>query len=670
MNIQDILGYSNVADHLSDEELATISGVVIEHYDTDMESRAGWETAYRNWLAMTGQEVEAKSQPWQGAANIKYPLMTQAALNFNARVVPALMPNNKPVGIGVVGPDLGGEKAIIAQAVSNHMNYQTTVEMEEWEEEFDSLLMAISISGIEYKKTYFDPILNRNVSRHITPLNLVVNYYADTLENSRKTEVHRWTKNKIMESIAGGYFVDVDWETHPTPTTGQESEVQKANAKRVGMQEPSSADSATPYVVLEYHGWYDLDGDGYEEPYIITMLKDSRQILQIIPRFGEESVVANEGELVSITPYESYTKYGFIPNPDGSFYHIGFGNILYPINAVVNTAINMMLDAGASSIMNSGFVGRGLKIRGGMFSMAPNTWLTVNSTGDDIRKSFVPMPTKEPSSVLLSLMQYMVEAGEKLASTTDIFSGQMPGQNTKTGVTQAVREEGQKIFTAIYKRIRNSLRKELDKIAELNYLVLSAGEAGEATLIAKSAAVFNVNAEMYDRTLLNIQPSADPNMAVKQEKIEKDTSVLALVQQLGMGNVTAAARNLMRTMEVENIDAILPEDAAPPANPEVQMETAELELKSSQADFDAAMATREMELKEWIAKTEAQLGMLKLTADADKNSREYGVALATLEKDIEAAKEAMNDRREAASAANANKGPVEQLETAPNDTVV
>lgn len=650
MNLQDILNSGNIAEELTEQQLAEIAERVKTDYDTDCYSRKAWEKAYENWIGMTNQAIEYKTKPWQGAANIKYPLMTQAALNFNARMMPAMMPNNEPVGTEVFGADPTGERNKISRGVSKHMNYQLVTEMDEWEEEMDATFMALSISGQEYKKTYFDPLLGRNVSRHITPLNLVINYYADKMENSRKTERHRWTKNYILEKINAGFFRDIDWEEHPDPTPSVVDPVEANNAENLGHEEPSTVDSATPFLALEQHAWLDLDEDGYEEPYIITMMADSLEILQITPRFDDETIIMDaEGAVIKIEAYESYTKYGFIPNPDGSFYDIGFGQLLYPINAVVNTSINMMLDAGASSIMNSGFIGRGVKMRGGMFQMKPNTWFQVNAAGDDIRKNFVPMPATGPDQVLLNLMMYMVEAGQKLSSTTDIFSGEMPGQNTKTGVTQAVRDEGQKIFTGIYKRIRRAFKRELDKLYELNGIVLAA-EGGQATKIAKSAQVFEVQPEFYNREMVNIQPSADPNVAIKEQKVQKAMANRQMIMETGIGDLVAAQRAAFIAMETENIEQLLPEDFQQQPDPAAQAEAMKAQMEASQADFEAQMREKEFELEVAKAQFNAMLEKTKLELQAAQQGQAAKMQDVQFRFEVDRTAEEMNERRQAASA--------------------
>jgi len=631
MNLDTILTTPNLAESLDESTLNLVGRTVYDHYKTDLDSRSDWVDKYISWLDMAGQKPEKKTKPWKGAANIKYPMLTNACLQFNARVVPALMPNNEPVGAAPFGPDPTGEKRMVSTAIAGHMNYQLTSEMNEWEDESDSLMMSLSLSGIEYKKTYYDPIKRRNVSRHVTPLRLVVNYWADELATVRKTEIFYWNKNRLLEKINGGSYLPVDWDEIGDPTTNKQTEGEVENKERVGLEEPSTTDSATPYLVLEYHGWWDFDDDGYEEPYIITILEQTQQVLSIVPRFSEDEVQYKDDEsktVKAITPLESYTKYSFIPNPDGSFYDIGFGHLLYHINAVVNTATNQLLDNGTLNNTPGGFFGRGIKMRRGEFQMSAGKWYTVNSSGDDLKKNIVQMPVTPPSPVLLSLVEFMVDSGQRLSATTEEMTGKHPGQNTKTGVTQAVMEQGQKVFTAIYKRIRRSLKEELDKLYKLNGIVL---ESGIETRVQESAQVWGLEAKHYNKQIYNIQPSSDPNIAIKEQQLQKDMTVVQLLQGSQMGNVTEAVRRLFSTMEVENVDQLLPEDAKPKADPKEQEASGKLQLEAQKEQFDQLMESAQFEFDKKYKAEQLKVELLKTSLAHEQKGMEIGAKIAEID---------------------------------------
>ncbi|MCI0529005.1 MAG: hypothetical protein L0Y56_16330, partial [Nitrospira sp.] len=346
------------------------------------------------------------------------------------------------------------------------MNFQLMQDMEDWEEEMDRLLIQLPIVGCLFKKTYFDPIKKKNVSKLVGPKDLVVNYWAGSLEGAhRKTEIIPMTKNQVKSMQVAGIFLDKELQD-PTawPKLPSKSDVH-------GNMSPAQADSATPYVILEQHTFLDLDDDGYQEPYIVTVEESSQEVLRIVARFDSDGIFKNEkGEVVCIEPVEYYTKYGFIPNPDGGFYDIGFGHLLGPLNESTNTLVNILIDAGHLSTLQAGFIGKGLRLKMGEERFKPGEWKAVNATGDDIKKQLFPLPTPAPSEVLFKLLGMLIESGRELASVAEIFTGKMPGQNTPATTTQATIEQGMKVFTAIYKRTYRALAKEFQKLFRLNSL--------------------------------------------------------------------------------------------------------------------------------------------------------------------------------------------------------
>jgi chaperonin GroES len=298
--------------------------------------------------------------------------------------------------------------------------------------------------------------------------------------------------------------------------------------------------------------------------------------------------------------------------------------------------------------MQGGFIGRNVNMKGGMANMTPGKWININASGDDLRKGVIPLPTKEPSSVLYSLMVYMVEQAEKLSSTTDIFTGDHPGQNTKVGVTEAVREEGQKVFTAIYKRLRRSLRKELISLYDLNAMVL-ANDPQKETLIAQSASAFEVPDGAYQMDSMVIQPTADPNIAIKEQRLQKDQQVVAMIQETGMGNLVVALRRMMDTMEVEDVDSVLPEDAQPPGNPEVQIAQQEMQLDAKLKDFETALDERKQDHLERVDMLKLKLEHLKIATSADQSGQQLGKDIAKMENDMAIAEEQNAVKRDTAA---------------------
>jgi len=421
--LKAFISEDNIADGMDEQELALIGRGVVEGYKRDLDTRSEWEERLEESLKLAAQVTEAKSFPWEGAANVKYPLLTTAALQFASRAYPALVPGPNLVKGRVIGFDEDGSKMEKAIRIGKHMSYQLMEEMEDWEEDMDKLCIIIPIVGCAFKKTYYSPLKDQNISELVLAQDLIVDYYAKSLEDATRI-THRlyFTERDVVERQLSGAYLRADLSPASAPDTDD------AHDEINGLNQ-SEDDDSTPYTILEQHGYLDLDEDGYSEPYIITVELESEKVLRIVPRFDAEGIVNVEGQVVKINPVHYFTKFSFIPNPDGGFYDIGFGTLLGPINNTIDSSINQLLDAGTLSNLPSGFLGRGIRLKGGNYRFTPGEWKFVNSTGDDLRKGIVPLPVNAPDAVVFQLLGLMIQSGERLSSTVDSMVGENPGQN-------------------------------------------------------------------------------------------------------------------------------------------------------------------------------------------------------------------------------------------------
>lgn len=534
-----LLASTNLAEDLTEEQLNDIGSSCKEGFERDLKSREQWENDLEEWTNLAMQTRESKTFPWPKASNVKYPLLSTAAMQFAARAYPSLVPSNGKVVQGqVVGKDPTGVKKAKADRVATYMSYQVMKEMKNWEEDMDKLLMMLPIIGTVFKKTYYDGSTEQIKSPLIGPKDLVVNYWASCLDEAeRVSEIIRMTPRILKERQRKGMFLDVDLGTPPTP-----DDFNNHNFAFDG-----AVDETVPYTIIEQHGYLDLDEDGYEEPYIITFHKETGKVLRIVARFSEQDIEQNDkGEVVKIAPQQYYTKFSFVPNPDGSFYSLGFGVLLGPINESVNTLINQLVDSGTMNNLQSGFIGKGLRLKMGDSRITPGEWKPVNATGDDLRKQIVPLPAKEPSNVLFQLMGSLITSGKELASVAEIFTGKMPGQNTPATTTMATVEQGMKVFTAVYKRIFRSLDEEFKKIYKLNGIYLDPQTYVE--VLDEPVGPDDFNNDSYD-----ICPGADPTAVSQSEKLMKAQGLLELVAQVPqMFNLVEVMSRVLDAQEQPN----------------------------------------------------------------------------------------------------------------------
>jgi len=596
MKLQKILESSNLAADLSDDKLIEIGNDVVIGYETDLESRKPWEKDLKNWTELALQVASDKTFPWPNAANIKYPLLATAAMQFAARAYPTLIPSNgKVVKCKVIGSDPTGEKSMRAFRVSTHMSYQVMEQMDGWEEDMDKLLIALPISGTCFKKTYWDSSKQQNCSKLVLPKSLVVNYWTRCLEDAERiTEVFYLSKRKVKERQNLGIFIDAELGDPQTPADDVTTSINRS------FQRASDFDETTPYTILEQHTYLDLDEDGYAEPYIVTVEAESNKVLRIVPRFSEADVLMDDKQnVVSIEAVQYYTKYGFIPNPDGGFYDIGFGRLLGPLNNSANTIINQLVDAGSLSNLQAGFIGKGLRIKMGETRFQPGEWKAVNAVGDDLKKQIFPLPVREPSQVLFNLLDLILKSGKELASVAEIFVGKMPGQNTPATTTMASIEQGMKVFTAVYKRVYRSLTSEFRKIYKLNQQYMNPEEY--ISILDNP-----IPQEDYKGPEDDIIPGADPSAVSSQEKQQK---VQAVMQLLNLGTINPMAATLMYLEAHEIPEAEIKKLAMQPqpkTDPKVEALQAKAAIDQQKAQNDIQISREKLRMDQMTKEQEMQ----------------------------------------------------------------
>jgi chaperonin GroES len=622
-NMSAFLESVNMADNLSEEELDKIGREAKTGYEEDARSRAEWEKAANQWTELAKLTVQKKSFPWPNASNVKYPLLATAAMQFAARSYPTLLPSDgRVVKAKPVGKDLDGEKSKIAEAVSIYMSYQLMEEMDGWEEEMDRLLIMLPIIGTMFKKTYWDPICKKNCSKVILPQNIVVDYWAKSMDTAeRVSEILELNARQVKERQLNGLWLeDIDFGD---PNLA-EVDVRDNNA-------PTIVDATTPFVFVEQHGYLDLDEDGYKEPYIITFHRATGKVVRIVARFDENTVHFNEdGDISYITPIQYYTKYGFVPNPDGSFYDIGFGILLGPINESINTLINQLVDAGTLNNLQSGFIGKGLRLRMGEHRFTPGEWKSVNSTGDDLKKQIVPLPSNEPSKVLFELMTALIQSGKELASVAEIFTGKMPGQNTPATTTMATVEQGMKVFTAIYKRIYRSMGEEFKKLYRLNSLYLNPNTYVEVLDM-------NIGPDAFKLDDHRIVPGADPNAVSQQEKLMKAQGLMEMLAAgLPLDPVQVTIR-LLEAQEQPGWQTLLPQQVRqtgqmPPPPPDPKMMEMQMKGQLEQQKMQMQGAQTQQKMKMELVSEQAKLAMkqeehmMDMQHKAEMNTQEAALA--------------------------------------------
>lgn len=582
----------NLVPDIDDNTLSKISGRVLQGYDLDESSRYDWKKKTEDGIKVAKQIADKKTFPWQGAANIKFPLIATASIQFAARAYPQIINGQDIVKTSVIGSDPTGMKEARAKRISQHMSWQLLEQMQGWEENMDQLLHGLPVMGTYFKKTYFDTLLQRNVSLCLNPFDVVVNIkHKGSIETCRRiTHKLFLYRNEVIErELAGIYEKGVN-ESFDTVSDDLQS---------------------TQELFLEQHCWYDLDGDGYEEPYIVTAHYTSGKIARIVANYDYDTVNLVNGKITRITPIEYFTMFVFIPDPEGDFYGIGFAHLLGPINEAMSTLINQLLDAGSLSNTGGGFVSKGLRWNGGRLNFDLGEWKPVDTTGISLKDSILPLPIQQPSQVLFQLLGLLNESGQKLAAVSDSMSGEMPSQNTPATTVLAMIEQGLKVFTSIYKRVYRSLKSEFKKLYRLNSIYME--EQEYFRVLDDSHAVFREDYMLND---LDVAPVADPTMSSEAQKLARANALLQTLQMNPLPEGKAeilyqyydsiGAKNLDKLMPMQKIQQM---SENPPPNPDM----IRIELETQRAKDDFELKTHELEQKhmESIAK------IMKIEADID-----------------------------------------------------
>lgn len=577
----------NLCDRFSDRDLKCIGQHVWEGYTRDRQSRRKWERRTEAAMELALQIQKDKNFPWPGCSNIAFPLVTIATLQFHSRAYAAIIEGTDVVKCRVIGPDPGGQKRERASRISMHMSYQVLEQDKAWEEQHDRLLINLPVVGTVFTKSFYDSSKGYNVSELVLARDLVIDYWAKSVESCpRKTHIIPLFRNEIHEKVLRGTFRDVlkeTWYAQPPAPTTTAQQTNKDN--RQGVTVPQT-DETTPFTGLEQHLELDLDGDGYAEPYIITIEETSHCVLRIVTGFDREADIERVAEgprknkIIRVNAMQYFTKYSFIPSPDGGLYDVGFGVLLGPLNEAVNTGVNQLTDAGTMSVTAGGFLGRGAKIRGGVYTFAPFGWQRIDSTGDDLNKSIFPLPVREPSMVLFQLLTLLINYVNRISGSTDVLVGENPGQNQPAETTRTVVDQGLKIYSAIFKRVWRSMKEEFKKLYTLNgiYMPLRVN-FGEDVYALREDYLGNPD---------EVVPAADPNVTSDQMQFMQAQAVKQAAMSTPGYDLVEVEKKYLRALKIDNIDQIFPgpEKIPGPKGEKIQIAEMKNQLEVARLEFE------------------------------------------------------------------------------------
>jgi hypothetical protein len=543
----------NLAEYISEGALTELAGDLTGDYEEDISSRKDWIQTYVDGLELLGMKIEERSEPWEGACGVYHPLLSEALVKFQAETIMETFPAQGPVKTQIIGKETV-EKKEAASRVQDDMNYQLTDVMTEYRPEHERMIWGLGLSGNAFKKVYFDPSLNRQVSMFIPAEDIVVPYGASSLESSnRVTHVMRKTENEVKRLQYAGFYRDVELEE----PNGVLDEVEKKIAEKMGFR----ASSDDRYKLLEMH--VDLDLEGYEDkdkdgeptgialPYVVTIEKGTSTILSIRRNWRPEDETKQKRN--------HFVHYGYVPG--FGFYCFGLIHLVGAFAKSGTSLIRQLVDAGTLSNLPGGFKTRGLRIKGDDTPIAPGEFRDVDVPSGVLKDNLMPLPYKEPSQVLYSLLGTIVEEGRRFASAGDMKISDMSA-NSPVGTTLAILERTLKVMSAVQSRIHYSMKQELKLLKEIirdyttdeyNY------EPVEGSPRAKQS----------DYDLVTVIPVSDPNAATMAQKIVQYQAVLQLAQQAPqIYNLPHLHRQMLEVLGITNAQKLVPlEDDQKPQDP-------------------------------------------------------------------------------------------------------
>ena len=533
---------ANLAEVLSEGEMSELVGDLIGDFDDDISSRKDWMQTYVDGLDLLGMKLEDRTEPWPGACGVHHPLLSEALVKFQAETIMETFPAAGPVKTEIIGEDTP-EKREAAERVRDDMNYQLTEIMPEYRPEHERMLWGLGLAGNAFKKVYYDPALERQVAMFVPAEDIVVPYGASSLESSnRVTHVMRKTENDLRRLQVAGFYRDIDLGD-PVDIF---DEVEKKIAEKMGFR----ASSDDRYKILEMH--VDLDLPGYEDededgeptgialPYIITIEKSGNTVLAIRRNWNPDDKLKQKRN--------HFVHYYYIPG--FGFYAFGLIHLIGAFAKSSTSLLRQLVDAGTLSNLPGGFKTKGLRVKGDDTPIAPGEFRDVDVASGTMKDNIMTLPYKEPSQVLMGLLNQIVDEGRRFASAADMKVSDMSSQSP-VGTTLAILERTLKVMSAVQARIHYSMKREFKLLRDIirDYTPDSYDyEPGEDKRMAKQA----------DYDMCDVIPVSDPNAATMSQKVVQYQAAMQLAQQAPqLYDLPLLHRQMLAVLGIKHADKLV-----------------------------------------------------------------------------------------------------------------
>jgi len=536
---------SNLAEFMTEDDLMNVSSELLGKFEDDKSSRKDWEETYTKGLDLLGFKYDERSQPFQGASGVTHPVLAEAVTQFQAQAYRELLPAGGPVRTQIIGKeDLPKQQQ--AERVQEFMNYQIMHVMEEYDPELDQMLFHLPLAGSAFKKVYLDNNLGRPVSKFVPADDLVVPYTATDLQSSeRVTHIIKRSLNEVKKMTVSGFYRDIDLQVSTEEDRVLDKERDLSGVSKTGYEDDN-------YTLLEIHTDLDLPGfendSGIKLPYIVTIDEGSGKVLSVYRNYRQNDPLFRKDQY--------FVHFKFLPGL--GFYGFGLVHMLGGLSRTATAALRQLIDAGTLANLPAGFKARGLRIRDDDNPLQPGEFRDVDAPSGDLRAGLLPLPYKEPSQTLFSLLGFVVQTATRFATVADQKIGENLGANAPVGTTMAMMERGTKVMSAIHKRLHYAQKIEFQLLSQIFAEFLPSMYPYEV-----EGGPPQIKQQDFDGRV-DILPVSDPNIFSVAQRVVMAQTQLQLAQSNPRShNLYEAYRRMYTALGVTDVNAILP----PPQQP-------------------------------------------------------------------------------------------------------
>lgn len=611
------LNAANVADLIDQEDRDEIAANVVVGYQIDEESRADWLETNKQAMKLIktadkDTETTQRDFPFKDSAKVVYPLIGPAVIQLASRLIQHLTRNGRVAECSISGKDTPemvqapnqaplqpgqppqppqmvptglGVKESKAKRISDFLSYEMLIESDTWLPDQHKLCHILAAWGMAFKEVYYDKVLETNCSEVLAPEDVIINHNITSLDRTNRITIRLYmTKNQIIERIRSGEFLDVDLDlmsSHMMDNLDREND---------------SRESQPVYEILKQYCYYDLDDDEYDEPYCVYVHNQSKTMLGIYPAFDLQDInISPKGEVKSIRMSHGIVDYKLIDDPEGKYYSLGLNHLLVHSSKSITSILRQLIDAGtlANAAASTGFVTRSLKTKDRQIRVKLGEFIPVDLPPDQrIADQFSNLPFREPSQVLLGLLELLIQNAKETGFMTDILTGDAETQNVPATTTLAMVEQGSRAFKPLVQKLYSSLKKEFKLWFKLHSKYLN-----KTKYFKFNDGDVQVEASDFDMSSMDVNPVADPTMSSEAHRYARLQALFQLMQSpVGQGlNMQAALHEYLSGLEFSNSDQLIAPPAPPPP-PDPKM--IEVQLKQQQAQSQHQLGVAKLQLQD------------------------------------------------------------------------